>query len=194
MTRVPECDEFARALATARDHDLPALGGLLEACRHFLAKQVRARLQRRLWRFQEDLVQEAFLQAVRDFRQFRGMKQGDLQGWLKAILAHTIIDFVRGEVKSGGANAVPTRTRARPRRERAEGPSAQEQALNRDASRRLCEMVGGLPARYRAAILLRFLGGEPYARIGHSMGCSTAAARHLVDRGIRELKARFPAR
>ena len=41
-----------------------------------------------------DMVQEVFLDAHRDFADFRGTTERDLMAWLRQILAHTLVDHV----------------------------------------------------------------------------------------------------
>jgi RNA polymerase sigma-70 factor (ECF subfamily) len=43
-----------------------------------------------------DLAQEALLQAHRALGQFRGHTDAELAGWLRAILARTLADALRG--------------------------------------------------------------------------------------------------
>src|SRR5262249_49016004 len=74
-----------------------ALGPLLELYRNYLrvlagtqmGGEVRGRLE------PSDLVQEALLEAYRDFAQFAGTSERELLVWLRRILVRNLIDQAR---------------------------------------------------------------------------------------------------
>src|SRR5437667_1572024 len=84
-------------LGLARAGSGPALGQLLELYRSYLAILARLQIGRRLQGKIDaaDLVQDTFLQAHRDFGQFRGRTEEELIGWLRQILAHSLAMCVR---------------------------------------------------------------------------------------------------
>src|SRR5437667_480205 len=84
-------------LGLARAGSGPALGQLLELYRSYLAILARLQIGRRLQGKVDaaDLVQDTFLQAHRDFAQFRGTTEEELIGWLRQILAHSLAMCVR---------------------------------------------------------------------------------------------------
>src|ERR1700676_4562408 len=90
----PPADEL---LERARSGDTEARGRLLEAYRSYLTLLARVQLGRRLQGKVDpsDLVQEAFLEAHRDFRQFRGQTEAELLAWLRRVLATGLADQVR---------------------------------------------------------------------------------------------------
>src|SRR2546430_17613138 len=102
MTRHDDSD-LGPLLASARGGDTPALGRLLERYRRYLGLLARLEIDRRLQGKVDpsDLVQEAFLEAHRDFRQFQGATEAELLGWLRQGL--------------GGNPANPTRPPPGPR-------------------------------------------------------------------------------
>jgi RNA polymerase sigma-70 factor (sigma-E family) len=58
-----------------------------------------------------------------------------------------------------------------------------------DASRRqLWELLGGLPERQRAAIVLRYFNDLSDDQVAETIGCRTATVRSLISRGIRTLR------
>ncbi|WP_240641425.1 SigE family RNA polymerase sigma factor [Nocardioides ferulae] len=59
-----------------------------------------------------------------------------------------------------------------------------------DAVWRMC---GGLPARPRAAVVLRYYEDLEYAEIGAVLGCSEATARSYVHRALTALRAQLRA-
>jgi len=89
--------DLERLIDRARAGDASVLGRLLEGYRNYLTLLARLTLQRRLQGKldQSDLVQEAFLEAYRDFAQFRGTTEKELTSWLRKILAHNLANVVR---------------------------------------------------------------------------------------------------
>jgi RNA polymerase sigma factor (sigma-70 family) len=49
--------------------------------------------------------------------------------------------------------------------------------------------LGELESRQRKAVRMRHLSGYQYTEIAHELGCSTANARKLVERGMSNLRA-----
>src|SRR5207245_166431 len=86
-----------RLLFLARGGDAAALGQLLELYRNYLMLMARVQVGRRIQgKFDAaDLVQETFLEAHRDFAQFRGGSERELAGWLRRILATNLANLVR---------------------------------------------------------------------------------------------------
>src|SRR5271165_7299058 len=84
-------------LRVARDGNADALGQLLETYRVYLRFLARQQIGRRLQGKADasDLVQEAFLGATRDFKQFRGTTEKEFLAWLRQILASLLANLVR---------------------------------------------------------------------------------------------------
>jgi len=84
-------------LVHARAGDDEARGQLLETYRSYLTLLARVQLGRRLQGKVDpsDVVQEAFLEAHRDFRQFLGQTEAELLAWLRRVLATSLADQVR---------------------------------------------------------------------------------------------------
>src|SRR5690242_18493900 len=84
-------------LRRALGGDGPALGQLLESYRAYLTVLARVQIGRRLQGKvdAEDVAQEAFLGAYRDFPQFRGGTERELLAWLRQILASLLAKLVR---------------------------------------------------------------------------------------------------
>ncbi|MCA0251608.1 MAG: SigE family RNA polymerase sigma factor [Actinobacteria bacterium] len=51
-----------------------------------------------------------------------------------------------------------------------------------------------LPARQRAALILRFYEDLDFAAIGRQLGCAEPSARSLVHRALADLRTRMPGR
>ncbi len=87
-------------LAEARQGRSDCLGTLLELYRnylHLLARtQIDLHLQGRV--DAADLVQETFLDACRDFGQFRGTTEAEFVAWLRKILVFNLARLVQKQV------------------------------------------------------------------------------------------------
>ncbi len=92
--------ELGQLLTFARAGNRPALGQLLDRYRPYLMLLARLQIDRRLQGKVEaaDLVQETFLEAHRDFAQFRGTTEKELVGWLRQILVSNLANLVRREI------------------------------------------------------------------------------------------------
>src|SRR5437870_6127964 len=84
-------------LRHARTGDGSALGRLLELYRNYLKLLARLQIDRRLQVKLDasDVVQETFLEAHRDFGQFRGTTEKELVSWLRQILVTNFANLVR---------------------------------------------------------------------------------------------------
>ena len=94
-------------LAAARQGQREQLGALLELYRNYLQlvarTQIDLHLQARL--NPSDLVQDTFLEAFRDFGQFRGATEAELLGWLRRILVHNLARVVEKQLMADKRNA-----------------------------------------------------------------------------------------
>src|SRR6185437_5365827 len=84
-------------LQDARDGSMEALGQLLESCQGYLSALARRELPVPLQAKVDaaDMVQETFIEATRDFANFRGETEQELLGWLRRILRHNLADVSR---------------------------------------------------------------------------------------------------
>src|SRR5438874_1463377 len=84
-------------LAAARAGSSEALGNVLETCRAYLLLIARQELDTELQAKggASDLVQETFLEAQRDFRQFAGQTEEELLAWLRRLLLNNVANFRR---------------------------------------------------------------------------------------------------
>jgi RNA polymerase sigma-70 factor (ECF subfamily) len=194
-------DDFSVLLRKAREGSREALGCLLEKQRRLLlalanedqGPHLRAKAG------PSDLVQDAFVQAVRNFGDFRGHDAASLRAWLKAILHNIRVnrevafgaamrDVQREVVLTPGNSADdPTGALA------AGGPSPSSEAGQREQQAILERALGQLPDDYRQVILLR-QQDIPWDEVGKALGRSAEAARKLWERALVELgeKVRRP--
>src|SRR5947199_7306687 len=88
---------FGEWLPAARSGSVRALGDALEACRVYLQAVAERELDPdlRAKGGASDLVQETFLEAHKDFAQFKGDTEEALLGWLRRMLLNNLANFRR---------------------------------------------------------------------------------------------------
>ncbi len=185
-------------IALARQGDSGALGRLLEVYRRYvqimasihLDRSVRHRLSA------SDIVQETFVQALRNFDQFRGTTEPELLQWIRRIAAsrmamasrqfHSQRQNVRLEESLNEAmeswsdhiaNTIGTR-----------GSSPSQQVSKREQAVLLANALAELPDDYREVILLRHFQDLPFAAIAEQMGRSLDSVKNIWVRAIRRMR------
>jgi RNA polymerase sigma-70 factor (sigma-E family) len=128
------------------------------------------------WVSADDLVQEAFVRLAGRLAHVR--KRGSFHSYLRRTIVNLHISGLR---------------RLRLEREwlRSEAASQLRTSSLPDAaaSDELVTALGILPKRQRAAVVLRYCLDLSEAQVAETMKCSLAAARGLISRGIRTLRA-----
>lgn len=99
-------------MAKARAGEADALGELCALYRNYLRMVVRSGLGPKLRERVElsDVVQETFVEVVRQFPQFTGQNEAALVGWLRRLVAQKLADLGRYHSRAkraGGATALP---------------------------------------------------------------------------------------
>jgi RNA polymerase sigma-70 factor (ECF subfamily) len=194
--------DFDRLLADARRGQSACLGALLEFYRHYLQLLARSQVDLHLPGRAEasDLVQEAFLEAHRDFGQFRGTTEKEWLGWLRRILLHNLGRLVekqvlaqkrdvRREVSLHNRLAALEHSSAQVEAALARAwssPSAQAQ--RREVAAILANQLSRLSPDHREVIVLRNLESLPFEEVARRMGRSPAAVRMLWLRALDRLK------
>jgi RNA polymerase sigma factor (sigma-70 family) len=120
----------------------------------------------------DDCFQETFISALRAYPRLRA--DSNLRGWLFTIAHRKALDAHRARNR----RAVPL----------AELPESVGDPLMNGGEPELWKEVAGLPAKQRAAVLLRFAGDLAYRDIGEAIGCSEEAARRSVHEGLQKLR------
>lgn len=126
----------------------------------------------------EDLVQEAYLSALRELRRLR--EPDRFYPWLCRIAVNRAIEEKRRSqrraVLNGRAGSrMPSSSEAEDRLLGAERTEALKAALER------------LPEGQRAAVVLRFFEELPMRTVARALGCEVVTARTQVFRGLRKL-------
>lgn len=119
----------------------------------------------------DDCFQETFISALRGYPKLRD--GSNLRSWILTIASRKAIDGHRGRSRR------PVATSNLPD---AASPEVPEQDPE------LWEAVRTLPAKQRAAVVLRYVNELRYREIAQILGCTEAAARQSSKAGIDRLK------
>jgi len=197
-----EIIDFEAIIAEARAGDVASLGVLLQRYRNYLQLLVSAQLRTSVGRRvgESDVVQEAMLAAHRDFADFRGETAGEFAGWLRTILARTLLREIDRHVKAEKRNV---------RREvsldtlnknlssscvqvaslvAAKQDSPSEIVSNEEQTAKIADLIALLPKDYQTVVMLRNFGGMRFEDVATEMGRSSQAVRLLWLRAIKRLR------
>jgi RNA polymerase sigma-70 factor (ECF subfamily) len=190
-----------QVLDLAKKGDENAKGELLNRFRPYLnviaQRLLDERLQGRL--DFSDVVQITFLEASRDFQDFRGDSVESLLAWLRNILRNNVSTAhqqhlaaqkrsarkettLRVSSESGGsslgmADIVPS-----------ESSSPSQRMMRDEASVFLASCMDQIPETQRDAIRMRYLEGMSLKSISDRTGKSEMAVAGLLKRGLRALR------
>jgi RNA polymerase sigma factor (sigma-70 family) len=127
----------------------------------------------------DDCYQETWIAALRSYPRLQ--HASNLRGWLLTIAARKAIDVHR--VRGRGAVAMaepPEQARSADLDEDGFGPG--------EVADDLWNAVASLPAKQRAAVVLRYVLDAEYTTVAATMGTSEAAARRNVHEGLKRLR------
>jgi RNA polymerase sigma-70 factor, ECF subfamily len=154
---------------------LPHLDAAYTLARHLLRNEHDA----------EDVVQDAFLRAIRHFDGYRG---GDMRAWLLTIVRHTCYSWLRRHRPESQTTEfddevhdMPT-TATNPESEMLRG------AL-RDA---LDQAIANLPLEFREIVILRDVQGLSYAEIAEVAGIPVGTVMSRLSRARQRLQRVLP--
>ena len=158
-------------LAAAREGGPECLGALLECYRNYLkllaSSQINWHLQTRV--NPSDVVQDTFLEAYRDFQQFRGGSEAEFLAWLRKILVNNLSRLVerhllakkrdvRRDLSLEQIGVSVERSSARLAGALAAGTSSPSARLHRrERSAVLADHLTRLRDQYREVLVLRHL-------------------------------------
>lgn len=127
------------------------------------------------WADAEDVAQEAFLRLHRHGLNFN--QESALAAWLYRVTVNLCVDRSR---------------RARPAEElqemRAAGPSAEAELLRDERKRMLTRALAELPAKARAAVVLREIEGLTTAEAAEILRSSEETVRSQISRSMARLR------
>ena len=190
-------------LQAARHGDRDALGDLLQRHSGYLKLLVSGRLDNRLQSRvnASDVVQETFLEAHRDFAQFRGGSEAQFAAWLKAILTHNLHRAIEKNVKAQKRNvhkevySPPAGDDTQFRGMRLDalaadpGRSPSAEVRHRESLLQLADRMAALPEDYRRVLALRHLEGLGFEEIAARMDRTNGAVRMLWLRALDSLRS-----
>lgn len=192
--------DSAKLLALAQSGDKEALGPLLDHFRPYLIviahRQLDERLKGRL--DATDVVQTTFLEAHRDFPNFRGEDINTLLSWLRNILRNNIetthqrhlVALKRSAKRETHGTAQNSSSEAEsivnwiP----SESSSPSQRAMRDEAAASLAICLTQLPNTQSEAIRLRYLEGLSLRDIAAKMEKSEMAVAGLLKRGLKSLR------
>lgn len=195
----PSAPDPARLIGQARAGDVVALGQLLELYRNYLTLLARLQVGRRLQGKADpaDLVQETFLEAHRDFGQFRGQDEEELAAWLRRILAYNLANLVRRYYGTKArdpylerelVDAIDESSRAMDGGLVAAQSSPSQQADRREQAILLADALQRLNQDYREVIVLRHLEGLSFPEVARRMDRTEDSVKKLWARGLTRLR------
>jgi RNA polymerase sigma-70 factor (ECF subfamily) len=186
-------------LPRARGGDPQALGQLLELYRCYLRLLVRLQMGRRL-RVKvdaSDVVQETFLEAHRDFAQFRGTTEAELVGWLRQILAGNLADLARRfqgtqrrdvRLEQQLADELHQSSQALDRGLVAPQSSPSTRAARREQAVLLADALDRLSEDHRQVLVLRHLEGLSFPDVARRMDRTLDSVKNLWTRALDRLR------
>ncbi len=131
-----------------------------------------------------DVLQEVALRAYRSLDRFRWDKEGSLLRWLKGIAEHVILEVVSAVRRD---RPVPLSEDTPQDRH----PSQATMLLRDERFDRLQDAFDSLAPDHRKVILLARLERLPLEVVAERMGRSPAAAKQLLWRALKQLRATF---
>lgn len=162
-----QVDEFKRII-------LPHLCGAYNLARYLTRDPVMS----------EDIVQDAFVRALRGFGQFRG---GSPRAWLFAIVRNCCRTAQSG---AGGALALVVHESSlseeealRLERQSDLGPSPEDEVIKKTEAEQLRRAIEEMPEPFREAIVLRELEDLSYAEIAEVTGVPIGTVMSRLSRG-----------
>lgn len=192
-------------IGAARRGNREALGELLQRYDNYLKLLLCGRLDSRLQSRvnASDVVQETFLEAHRDFAQFRGNHEAQFAAWLKQILSNNLARAIERHVKAQKRNirkelpAAPFDTEGGRSECRLDaiaadkGRSPSAEVRYRETLFQLADRMAGLPDDYRRVLTLRHLEGLSFNQIAQKMDRTSGAVRMLWLRALDSLRSRM---
>ncbi len=133
----------------------------------------------------EDLVQDAYVSALRDLAQLEDHER--FYPWIRRIAVNRALDEKRRRARRSELPLPETLLDAR--------DTAGDERLLRDERREIVRLaLEKLPEGQRAAVILRFFDELPMRTVAEALGCEEVTARTQVFRGLRRLGIFLKAR
>jgi len=187
-------------IGRASQGDSVALEELLLLHYTRLSRHIAPQLAGRLGKFLavEDLVQDTFIQAIRDIRTCQARTERSFAAWLNAIADHCLQDVVRklNRKKRGGDRLAVRGRGGDPRSSVAGlvellsngGDTPSQSAARNEAVEAVQVRIAQLPENQREAVRLHHLGGRSIEETAAAMRRTPGAVRGLLQRARRSLR------
>jgi RNA polymerase sigma-70 factor (ECF subfamily) len=191
--------DFDTLIAQARAGSESALGQLLQSYSQYLSLLSRVQIGRRLQRKVDpaDVLQDTFLDAHRQFPQFRGTTEPELAAWLRTILAGKLALLIRQYLGTKGRDvrleqevgaALDDSSQGFAAGVAASGSTPSMKASRREQAVLLADALAALPDAYREVIILRNLESLPFAEVARRMSRSEDSVQKLWVRALAALR------
>ena len=138
----------------------------------------------------EDIVQEAFMSALRSLRATD--REIIFRPWMFQIARNACIDHLRATRRAEEVSIDSDDFRSTDERRLAQSVPGTESSVSRNEDwEHLKRAFGGLPESQREILVLRELGGLSYEEIGGRVGLSRSAVESVLFRARRGIKHEF---
>jgi RNA polymerase sigma-70 factor (ECF subfamily) len=146
------------------------------------------RLQGRL--DESDFVQDALLEAHRNFVSFRGETVAEMAAWLRQIAVRTAGRTIRGYVGTAKRDVARECPGDEPLDGLALSPaeSPSDEAIRHEEAATLAAALSHLPDDMQQVLLGRHLDGLSHAELARALGRTETAVRALYLRALRRLR------
>jgi RNA polymerase sigma-70 factor (ECF subfamily) len=140
-----------------------------------------------------DIVQQTLIKAHQNVQQLRGQTSREQVGWLRRILANTLIDAARKyhrelSLQQGLEQAIEESSARLENWLAAEQSSPSEVAMRQERLMHLAAALEQLPEDQRQAVELHHLRDAPLTEIAREMGRTEASVAGLLRRGLQKLR------
>lgn len=189
-------------LQQARGGDEAARGQLLMSFGNYLTLLARVQIGPRLQgKVDEgDIVQETFLDAHRQFAQFRGNSEAEVAAWLRTILAGKLGQVMRRYVHSKGRDVAVERELAARLEESSQAldgglaasiSSPSQRAQRRERSVLLADALAKLSEEHREVIILHHLQGLTFGDVAQRLGKTENSVQKTWIRALANLRQKL---
>jgi RNA polymerase sigma-70 factor (ECF subfamily) len=138
----------------------------------------------------EDVVQDAYLRALKYFDGFRGEDEGSARAWLLAIVRNTAYTWRR---RHHSGDALATEFNEELHSDAVAGEHPEAVLLKRSAGESLTRALDRLPPEFREVIVLRELQGLSYKEISDVAGVPVGTVMSRLSRARERLREAFCA-
>jgi RNA polymerase sigma-70 factor, ECF subfamily len=137
----------------------------------------------------EDVVQDAYLRALRAFQNFHG---DDMRPWLLAIVRHTAYRWLNNRRRAGNVISIEEAYEAAATRDPAEpadqAPNAEARLIGAVEQDYVVRALAELPPAFREVVVLREIEGLSYRDIAKVTGAPIGTVMSRLARGRRDLR------